>query len=154
MNKKRIISGFMSMVLAISAFGGVTANATLDDPVLGVDYPPVGDDYHIPVLTDKVTVQGNYVYVHYFKGTSRVFDRGDINRDGNINVADLNILAAHVKGIKPILEDEAYYIADINADGERNVTDTALLAAYIKGKKTLGNPKYPLLLDWYNWVLT
>lgn len=154
MNKKKLISGLMSMALAFSTLGGLTANATRDAA-------PIGKDWRYPVFAEKVKVYDDCVTVWYKKGakpyTVKSFIRGDINMDGNVNVTDLNILAAHVKGIRSLntcTDDEPYYIADINADGERNVTDVNKLAAYIKGIRGFGAPEYRTLLDWDNWIAT
>ena len=61
---------------------------------------------------------------------------GDVNGDGNINVTDIALVAAHVKGIKA-LDGGAVIRADVNDDGEINVTDIAMIAAHIKGIKPL-----------------
>ena len=148
MNKKKMISGLMSMALAFSTLGGLTANAT-------GDAAPVGKDWRYNLFAEKVKVYDDCVTVWYKKGvkpyTVKSFNRGDINMDGNVNVTDLNILSAHVKGIRSLntcVDDEPYYIADINADGERNVTDVNKLAAYIKGIRGFGAPEYRILLNW------
>ena len=49
-----------------------------------------------------------------------------------MNVTDISMVAAHVKGIKP-LKDEILERADINGDGKVTVTDVAKLAARVKG---------------------
>ncbi|WP_295156952.1 dockerin type I repeat-containing protein [uncultured Ruminococcus sp.] len=51
-----------------------------------------------------------------------------------MNVSDISMLAAHVKGIKKMSDPAA---ADINKDGTVNVTDISLLAAHVKGIKKL-----------------
>lgn len=56
----------------------------------------------------------------------------DVNGDGKVNVTDISMVAAHVKGIKP-LKDERLERADINGDGKVTVTDVAKLAARVKG---------------------
>lgn len=55
---------------------------------------------------------------------------GDVNADGYVNVTDLSVLSAHVKGVK-VLEDLSY--ADITGDGVVNVSDVARLSAILKG---------------------
>ena len=154
MNKKKLISGLMSMALAFSTLGGLTANATRDAA-------PIGKDWRYPVFAEKVEVKGRYVHVWYKKGVKpypeKTFKRGDINMDGYVNDNDLDILEDHVKCISSLntcKDDEPYYIADINGDGERNVTDVTKLAAYIKGFTIFTAPKYRILLDWDNGIAT
>ncbi|WP_295154427.1 dockerin type I repeat-containing protein [uncultured Ruminococcus sp.] len=61
--------------------------------------------------------------------------KGDISGDGTVNVSDISMLAAHVKGIKKLSDAAA---ADLNGDGNVNVTDISMLAAHVKGIKKLG----------------
>ena len=61
---------------------------------------------------------------------------GDVNGDGSINVSDISLVAAHVKSIK-MLADEQFSSADIDGSGTVNVSDISLLAAAVKGKKPL-----------------
>ncbi|WP_294478860.1 dockerin type I domain-containing protein [uncultured Ruminococcus sp.] len=76
------------------------------------------------VTTDDVTTEDN--------------DRplGDISGDGKINVTDITLVAAHVKG-KKLLAPEAVFYADIDRNGKLNVTDIVLIAAHVKGKKLI-----------------
>jgi hypothetical protein len=60
--------------------------------------------------------------------------KGDISGDGTVNVSDISMLAAHVKGIKKLSDTSA---ADLNGDGNVNVTDISMLAAHVKGIKKL-----------------
>ena len=59
---------------------------------------------------------------------------GDLNGDGSINVADISLLAAHVKGVKELKDEE---LGDINGDGSINVADISKVAAHVKGIKEL-----------------
>ena len=61
--------------------------------------------------------------------------RGDINNDGLVNITDISLLSAHIKGRK-MLSD--LNIADFNSDSKIDVTDLSKLAAHIKGKRSLG----------------
>ena len=61
---------------------------------------------------------------------------GDANGDNEINVSDIAVSAAHIKGIKP-LTDEQQKAADVNNDDKVNVTDIAMIASHIKGIKAL-----------------
>ena len=62
--------------------------------------------------------------------------KGDFSGDGRVNVSDIVLLAAHVKGIKP-LGAEKLAKADLSGDGKVNVTDISLLAAHVKGIRPL-----------------
>ena len=53
-----------------------------------------------------------------------------------MNVTDVSLAAAHVKGVKSLSGDKLAK-ADVNGDGKVNVTDVSLIAAHIKGIKTL-----------------
>ena len=60
--------------------------------------------------------------------------RGDINKDGNINLIDLMMCLNHV-GRKTVLEGEALSAADINEDGNVNLVDLMRLLNYV-GRKS------------------
>ena len=62
--------------------------------------------------------------------------KGDANGDNDINVTDISVTAAHIKGVKA-LTDEQQKAADVSGDGELTVTDIAMIAAHIKGIKAL-----------------
>ena len=55
---------------------------------------------------------------------------GDVNGDGDLNVTDLSVIAAYVKGLKSVDDLSA---ADVNGDGDVNVTDVVLVAGAVKG---------------------
>ena len=59
---------------------------------------------------------------------------GDVNGDGQINVTDRTLTAAHVKFAR-FLPDDAQLLADVNCDGLINITDITRMAAHIKGKR-------------------
>ena len=65
---------------------------------------------------------------------------GDLSGDGERNVTDLMKLAAYVKGIKG-LDDDQLELADINRDGDGNVTDVMMLAADVKGIRPIPENK-------------
>lgn len=60
--------------------------------------------------------------------------KGDVNGDGEVNVADINAIASHLKGVKK-LNNEEQKNADINGDGKIDVSDISDVAATIKGIK-------------------
>lgn len=70
----------------------------------------------------------------YFYKTDNIFAKGDVNRDGLINVTDITKVAAHIKGKNILTEDQAF-LADVDNNGVVNVTDVTKIAAHIKGKK-------------------
>lgn len=65
-------------------------------------------------------------------GKKPEFKLGDANNDGVVNVTDISMTAAHLKGIKA-LSSEALERVDMNGDGFVTVTDVSALAATVKG---------------------
>ena len=61
---------------------------------------------------------------------------GDVNADGTVNVNDIALIAAHIKGIAPMDTGSAAR-ADVNGDDHVTVTDLSMTAAHVKGKKSL-----------------
>jgi hypothetical protein len=61
---------------------------------------------------------------------------GDVNGNGKINITDITLTAAHVKG-KRLLTTGQMDRADINRDGKITVADIARIAAHVKGKKLI-----------------
>ncbi|MBQ8967754.1 dockerin type I repeat-containing protein [Ruminococcus sp.] len=61
---------------------------------------------------------------------------GDVNFDGEINVTDLVLTAAHVRSIKA-LNEAAHLVADIDVNEYVNVTDLSAIAAHVKGIRDL-----------------
>jgi D-alanyl-D-alanine carboxypeptidase len=64
---------------------------------------------------------------------------GDVNGDGKINITDMILVAAHVKG-KRVLSKSAAEAADVNGDGRIDVSDVTKIAAHIKGKRNISAP--------------
>ncbi len=64
-------------------------------------------------------------------------EKGDVNNDKAINVTDVTLIAAHVKGIRGLQDSKQIYRADVNNDGEVNVTDVVKVAAHVKGIRSL-----------------
>ena len=62
--------------------------------------------------------------------------KGDINKDGKVNVSDITMVAAHIKNEKPLTKEQQKK-ADVNKDGKINVADLSALAAQVKGIKPL-----------------
>ena len=61
---------------------------------------------------------------------------GDCNRDGVIDVTDIAIIAAHVKGVKK-LDGRGPLTADVDESKLINITDVSTIAAHVKGKKLI-----------------
>lgn len=66
---------------------------------------------------------------------------GDVNGDGKVNITDITLTAAYVKG-KRMLSDKALAAADVNGDGSVNNTDITRLAAFVKGKRNLDGSEF------------
>ena len=82
---------------------------------------------------EAYAIEHGWGYSIMRKGTS---DKGDVNGDGAITVTDISKIAAHVKGIKSLTEEEQKR-ADANGDGSITVTDISKIAAHVKGIKAL-----------------
>lgn len=63
-------------------------------------------------------------------------DIGDVNADNSINISDVVVTAAHVKGVRS-LSGDALTNADVNGDSKVNITDVVTLAAHVKGIQPL-----------------
>ncbi|SFC45351.1 dockerin type I repeat-containing protein [Ruminococcus albus] len=63
---------------------------------------------------------------------------GDCDRNGVINVNDVTVLAAHVRGIR-VLKGRSLIAADVNGSNSINVADISALAAHVKNKRLLPN---------------
>ena len=61
---------------------------------------------------------------------------GDCNRDGTIDVTDIAIIAAHVKGVKK-LDGRGPLTADVDESELINITDVSTIAAHVKGRKLI-----------------
>lgn len=67
-------------------------------------------------------------------GSPNTSDLGDVNSDGNVNVADALLISQYYVGINPNNFD--YSKADTNCDGSVNITDALLVAQYYVGAIT------------------
>ena len=61
---------------------------------------------------------------------------GDCDRNGIINVNDIIVLAAHVRGVR-ILKGRSIVAADVNGSNSINVADITAVAAHVKGKRLI-----------------
>ena len=88
--------------------------------------------YYLPPLPDISEVP-------YAKDSYRArWLRGDVSWDEKVNVADITLIAAHVKGRKMLPKDKQL-VADINKDGKVSVADISLTAAHVKGRKIIAD---------------
>ena len=62
--------------------------------------------------------------------------KGDVNKDGEVNVTDISMVASHIKGIKA-LSEYGQKAGDVDNNKDINVTDIAMIASHIKGIKPL-----------------
>ena len=60
------------------------------------------------------------------------FMYGDVNDDGEYNITDIAIIAAHIKGIKT-LEGDALRAADVNRDGIVDENDISGIFGHVQG---------------------
>ena len=66
----------------------------------------------------------------YAKWTKEEFKKGDINKDGKINIKDWNMLYEYTNETMK-LSDEELQRADVNGDGKVNIKDLNRLYEHI-----------------------
>lgn len=62
-----------------------------------------------------------------------VYQCGDVNRDGKIDVQDVTLCAGFTKAVASPSDKEQLELADVNYDGAVNVADVTLMASHVKG---------------------
>ena len=62
---------------------------------------------------------------------------GDVNGDGEVDVADTGRVYAHVKGTSELTDEYAQACADVTGDGELDVADTGRIYAHVKNTNLL-----------------
>ncbi|ADU24027.1 dockerin type I repeat-containing protein [Ruminococcus albus] len=107
----------------------------------GIDYTvEYSNNVKIGTATAVIKFKGNYqgtVTKKFSIVEGTTLSKGDVNGDGKINITDITLAAAHIKGRKIIDSKDDLLRVDVNEDGKVNITDIVVIAAHIKGKKTL-----------------
>ncbi|MBP3798104.1 MAG: dockerin type I repeat-containing protein [Ruminococcus sp.] len=108
----------------------VGGNGTKNDD--STNYDKIGREY---ARIDTPKIPGYFTAKVSDKNSGTALN-GDANSDGKINVADIAVVASHIKGIKALTGDK-FKAADVNNDNNLTVTDIAMIASHIKGIKAL-----------------
>ena len=153
MIRKRLLTGFMALALALS--GAATLSQNSIDVVSAKETYPVGtpdfsrdfgDDekwidavYKVePTPHDKYHTRVFYKYLIFYIYAGRVdycdYLRGDVNKDGVVNVTDIVKTAYYAKTQCGNFAPDEYFIADANYDGTIDNKDVNLIASIVKGK--------------------
>ena len=105
---------------ASGAFSGLV-NATVTAEAL-----PEGVPYREAIV--RFEIPGNYIDYKFMQGTKpepQPFLKGDVNGDGEVNIADVNALIAIILGGEA--DADTLIRADVNEDGEINIADVNAL---------------------------
>ena len=81
----------------------------------------------VPIVNGK---DYNMLY-EILTGKTLRYDLGDVNRDGNMDNEDLNMVQAHINGTSS-LDDEQIHLADVSQDGNITTKDLNMIYAIIK----------------------
>ena len=96
------------------------------------DNETITDGYTLSPLARKAGRQTVTVTYHEFTATFEVdvFDRGDVNRDFNLNVVDVTAIQKSIAELMTF-DDFEQQLADLNGDGRHDVTDATMLQLQI-----------------------
>lgn len=94
-------------------FSGLVYATVTADPL------PAGVDYREAVI--RFEIPGDYLDYTFMQGEKPDFIKGDVNGDGEVNIADINALIDAILGGN--VSDETRQRADVNGDGEINIAD-------------------------------
>jgi len=78
----------------------------------------------------KVTAYGDVISFTYYE-TAPTAETGDVNADGEVNIADVNALISIILGNST--EEDYAGVADVNGDAEINIADVNAVIAIILG---------------------
>ena len=110
---------------ASGKFSGLV-NATVNAEPL-----PEGVEYREAIV--RFEIPGNYIDYKFMQGTKPeppVGLKGDVNNDGEINIADINALTEIILSGAAV-DAETMYRADVAEDGELGIADVNALIALI-----------------------
>ncbi len=68
---------------------------------------------------------------------SEAYAPGDISADGKVNMGDLSMLYAHIRGTKVLTDPGLLARCDLTGEGKVNLADAARLYAHINGTSSL-----------------
>ena len=94
-------------------FSGLVYATVTADPL------PAGVDYREAVI--RFEIPGDYLDYTFMQGEKPDFIKGDVNGDGEVNIADINALIDAILGGN--VSDETRQRADVNGDDEINIAD-------------------------------
>ncbi len=96
-------------------------------------YVGTTDSYYNSVIFDYVQIGSAYeVFFYKHIEDGETFTLGDVNEDGEVNLADAALILRYALGIHQFGETQLL-AADINSDGEINAADAALLLRIVMG---------------------
>ena len=103
-----------------------------------VEVPALGDNVWAGVLQSEIPLEVPTASIELYKEAPQWQDflfkstwlKGDVNADGEISVADINIVIEIIKGRK--YNDETMQRADVNGDGEITVADINMIILLIQ----------------------
>ena len=104
-----------------------------------IGYKAFGYNWDNSVFNNYRIYGYNEIAEEYAYSTGLLYSnktKGDVNGDGVVNVTDIAMVAAHIKGIKA-LTPEQQKRADVNNDGKIDVSDIGGTSAHIKGIKAI-----------------
>jgi hypothetical protein len=94
-------------------FSGLVYATVTADPL------PAGVAYREAVI--RFEIPGDYLDYKFMQGEKQPWIKGDVNGDGEVNIADINALIDVILGGN--VSDETRQRADVNGDGEINIAD-------------------------------
>ena len=90
---------------------------------------PEGMKYREAVI--RFQISGDYKDYLFMQGEKSPYPKGDVNGDGEVNIADVNCVIDVILGFREADEFEGR--ADVNEDGEVNIADVNAIIDIILG---------------------